>query len=117
MIRQGEIYIVNFGEKYNSEFGKRRPALVIQSDSINILLHKMEYKSVAVIPLTTQTIENAYLRVKIQSRDNLKKESDIVCNWICTVDLQKIQREDGVLTKLSKKELEMVKQKVDFLLD
>lgn len=34
-IRRGEIYLVNFGKKYNSEFGKTRPALIIQNDIAN----------------------------------------------------------------------------------
>ena len=32
MIKQGEVYLVNFGHKYNSELDKIRPAVVIQNN-------------------------------------------------------------------------------------
>ena len=31
-MKRAEVYLVNFGKKYNSEFGKVRPALIIQND-------------------------------------------------------------------------------------
>jgi mRNA interferase MazF len=114
MIKQGDIYIVDFGDKYNSEFGKNRPALIIQSNELNEILSEMEYKSMAVIPLTTNLIDNAFFRVRLNSRDNLKKESDIVCNWICTVDFNRLNTEK-LLTKLTMKELLMVKEKLKYL--
>ncbi len=34
-MKRAEVYLVNFGKKYNSEFGKVRPALIIQNDVAN----------------------------------------------------------------------------------
>ena len=34
-MRRGEIYLVDFAKRYNSEFGKIRPALIIQNDIAN----------------------------------------------------------------------------------
>ena len=31
-MRRDDIYLVNFGKKYNSEFGKIRPAMIVQND-------------------------------------------------------------------------------------
>lgn len=117
MIRQGEIYLVDFGKRYNSEFGKTRPALILQSDKVNRLLEKMEYKSVAVVPLTTDQIEGAFFRVPLEAAGKLEKPSDIVCNWICTVDLERIRVTKGVLTTISKETIQAVREKTFFLLD
>jgi mRNA interferase MazF len=115
MIRQGEIYLINFGKKYNSEFGKIRPAVVIQNNEINKILPEVQYKSVAVIPLTTVLNPNSFFRVHLIARDNLIQDSDIVCNWVCTIDFDKIQT-DNLLTTLSNNELMSVKDKVNFLI-
>ena len=117
MIRQGEIYLVDFGNRYNSEFGKTRPALILQSDKVNRLLDKMEYKSVAVVPLTTDQIEGAFFRVPLEPEGKLEKPSDIVCNWVCTVDLERIRVAEGVLTMISPAVVQAVREKVTFLLD
>ena len=34
-MRREEVYLLSFGKKYNSEFGKIRPALIIQNDIAN----------------------------------------------------------------------------------
>ncbi|KIM11824.1 MAG: hypothetical protein KU37_02920 [Sulfuricurvum sp. PC08-66] len=116
MIAQGEIYWVDFGDKYNSEFGKIRPALIIQSDTINALLDEMQYKSVAVIPLSTQLVKGAFFRVFVAPREALEKPSDIVCNWVCTVDFARIDT-SVCLTRLEPMELESVKAKLAYLVE
>ena len=55
-MKRGEIYLVNFGKKYNSEFEKIRPALIIQNDIANRNIDKVAFKGVSVIPLTTTII-------------------------------------------------------------
>lgn len=71
-MKRGEIYLVNFGKKYNSEFGKIRPALIIQNDIANRNIDKVEFKGVTVIPMSTN-IFGGDLRVKIICRDKLQK--------------------------------------------
>lgn len=117
MIAQGEIYLVEFGEKFHSEFGKLRPALIIQSDRVNRLLDQAAYKSVALIPLSSNLLEGAYFRIRIPARDNLQKESDIVCNWICTMDYGRINLEKGVLTRLEEAEIKDVKMRLAMLVE
>lgn len=72
MIRRGEIYLVNFGKQYNSEFGKVRPALIIQNNLANRVLDKVHFKGVTVVPLTTNLV-GGRLRVQILARDHLKQ--------------------------------------------
>ena len=115
MIRQGEIYLVEFGKNYKSEFGKVRPAVVLQNDIFNALLFTKKYKSVLVVPLSTLDEETEY-KIAIKARDRLKKDSFIVASWICSVDLDRIMVDKGLITKLTMDELQKLKQKICDLL-
>ena len=114
-IKQGDVYLVDFGESYNSEFGKTRPAVIVQNDFLNSILPISRYKSVLVIPFSSKDIESEY-RIKIPKRDNLQKDSYIVVNWICTLDLERVQIDKGLITRLSEDELQELKEKVCKLL-
>lgn len=105
-MKRGEIYLVNFGKKYNSEFGKIRPALIIQNNVANRNIDKVEFKGVTVIPITTNLC-GGNLRVKIQSRENLLQDSEVCVNELCTLDLSRIDL-DKKLTTLNIEELEEV---------
>ena len=109
-MKRGEIYLVNFGKKYNSEFGKIRPALIIQNDIANRNINKVAFKGVTLMPLTTN-ISGGSLRVNIKPRELLKKESEICINELCTLDLSRIDL-DKKLTTLTKSELQEVEKKL-----
>ncbi len=113
-IKRGEVYLVDFGKKYQSELGKIRPALVLQSDYVNDNLDVAPFKSVLVIPLTTD-LRGGRFRVAIAAREKLEKESELIINWMCTVDLKRVISEDP-LTRLNKNELSELKKKLDFFL-
>lgn len=102
-MKRGDIYLVNFGKKYNSEFGKVRPALIIQNDVANRNIDKVEFKGVTVIPISTN-ISGGDLRVCIGARDNLDKTSEICINELCTLDISRIEL-DKLLTSLTIEEL------------
>ena len=109
-MKRGEVYLVNFKKKYHDEFGKVRPALIFQTDILNEQIEKLPHKTVAVIPLTSQVM-GGHFRVTIGARDELKEESDIVVNWICTLDYSLIYK-DKFLTKLTEEELRETEDKV-----
>ena len=109
-MKRGEIYLINFGKKYNSEFGKIRPALIIQNNVANRNIDKVEFKGVTVIPITTNLC-GGNLRVKIQSRENLLQDSEICINELCTLDLSRIDL-NKKLTTLNSEELEEVRIKL-----
>ena len=111
MIKQGEIYLANFGNKYNSEIGKIRPAVVMQNNFLNKSLPKAKYKGVLLIPLTSDDIVTEY-KIKITKRDRLQKDSYIIANWLCTLDLEHILLDKGLIAKLSSNEFELLKQRV-----
>ncbi len=109
-MRRGEIYLVNFGKKYNSEFGKVRPALIIQNDIANRNIDKVTFKGVTMIPLTT-LISGGDVRVHIKARDALDKESEICINEVCTLDQSRIKVEK-CLTVLTATEMDEVNSKM-----
>lgn len=111
MIRRGEVYLVNFGKQYNSEFGKVRPALIIQNNIANRALELVYFKGVTVIPMTTQLTNAQDIRVRIEARDQLDKTSDICINELCTLDLSRIELTKK-LTQLSDHELQDVERKL-----
>lgn len=109
-MRRGEIYLVNFGKKYNSEFGKIRSALVIQNDIANRNIDKVEFKGVTLMPLTTM-LSGGNLRVSVPKRDNLQQDSEVCINELCTLDISRIEL-NNMLTTLSVDEMEDVNKKL-----
>ncbi len=109
-MNRGEIYLVNFGKKYNSEFGKIRPALIIQNDIANRNIDKVAFKGVSVLPLTTN-ITGGSLRVKIDKKEYLEHTSEVCINEICTLDLTRIDL-SKVLTRVSKEQQDEINSKL-----
>ncbi len=111
MIRQGEVYLVNFAKKYNSEFEKIRPAVVLQNNFLNKAIEQKKYKSILVVPLSTSSINDNF-NLPIKARDNLLQDSECVANWICTLDIDRFLFDKGILTVLTDSELEALQGKV-----
>ena len=113
-VKRGAIYLVDFGLKYQSELGKIRPAVVMQSDYINDNLEVAPFKSVLVIPLTTD-IKGGRFRQEISARDALEKQSELIINWMCTIVHTRFVNQD-VLTVLKDNEIKELQKKIDFFL-
>jgi len=109
-MRRGEIYPVNFGKKYNSEFGKIRPALIIQNNIANRVIDRVAFKGVTLLPLTTR-ISGGSLRVVLEARDHLRQRSEICINELCTLDLSRIDLSQ-CLTTLTAEEMGEVEEKL-----
>ncbi len=109
-VKRGQIWLINFGKKYHSEFGKVRPALVIQTNLLNNILDKIIFKGVTVIPLTTN-LTGGDLRVLIEKRDKLEKDSEICINELCTVDISRFIGSES-LTELKDDEIFEVNEKL-----
>ena len=113
-IKRGEIHLVDFGKKYQSELGKIRPAMVLQSNYVNDNLDVAKFKSILVIPLTTD-LKGGRFRFNLPAREKLEKESELIINWMCTVDLKRVVSAEP-LTILSQHELTELKTKLDFFM-
>ncbi len=111
MIKQGEIYLVDFAKKYHSEFGKVRPAVILQNDFLNRANSEQIYHSILVAPLSTVEATDDY-KMFIEARGALRSDSYIVANWICTLDIRRVDLDQGCLTTLTSEELSILKSKV-----
>jgi len=111
MVSRGDIWLVNLNPvKKSNEVGKIRPALVLQNDELN----HGDYPTTIIIPLTTSLIDDAEpLRYRIDAKDELEKDSDLLIAQIRSVDNVRFLKK---LTQLSSKELDYVKQLLDEVL-
>ena len=82
-MKRGEIYLANLNPKKGDEIGKIRPVLIYQSNMLNSIGHT----TTIVIPLSTKLIDDAQpLRYRINKRDALDYDSDIVIDQIRSID-------------------------------
>jgi mRNA interferase MazF len=101
--KRGGIYLANFNPSKQTEPGKIRPCVIMQSDLLNDIGHP----STTLLPLTTQLIEEAQpLRYRVTARDALESDSDIMLDQTRTIDNRRIFSD--VLTILSKQEVNEV---------
>jgi mRNA interferase MazF len=92
--KRGDIVTVNLNPKKGHEVGKVRPAIIISDDDENSVLDTL-----ILLPLSTDLIEDMEpYRMRIEKRDNLKQDSDILINQIRTLSKQRIGEKIAELT-------------------
>ncbi len=112
MFNRGSIYLAKLYPSKGHEPGKTRPVLVLQTNMLNHIGHT----TVIIVPLTTQLIEGAYpLRYNISKRDDLKEESQLLCDQIRAIDVNRLISEP--LATLLKDEMIEVEQQIQAILD
>lgn len=97
MIRGQLVTIVVTGD-----FGKPRPALVIQADAF------AEHSSVTVLPVTSMLVDAPLLRVTVQpnTENGLQKPSQVMVDKILTIKRDKIGAAFGRLDGATLLEIE-----------
>lgn len=91
----GDIVIVNLYPKKGDEVGKTRPAVIISGSDENSILG-----TVVLMPLSTDLLNDMQpYRMRINSRENLKKDSDILINQIRTLSKTRIKEKIAKLTE------------------
>ena len=115
-MRRGEIYLVEFGKRYLSSLGKRRPAVLFSAQEYLDVIEEIPYPSVLVFPLTTQCVEDPanLLRVSLSPRERLRRESEIIVNWCCSVDRMSVRSDLGPLCRCSSEEMRELEEKFLF---
>ena len=113
MLRRGGVYLVDFGQRYQGNIGKIRPAVILSAQGYLDIVDQLQYQSVLVIPLTTQCLDNPsnLLRSKITPRGRLQKQSEAIINWSCSVDMENIDLKTGALVVLHSSELKELEEK------
>ena len=111
MVSRGDIWLINLNPvKKNNEIGKIRPALVLQNDELN----SGGYPTTVIMPLTTSLIDDSEpLRFRINAKEKLKQDSDILIAHIRSVDNARFIEK---LTSLSDDELRKIKKLLDEIL-
>ncbi len=108
---RSEIWLANLNpSKKANEIGKIRPVLIFQNDEIN----RSSYPTTIILPLTTSLIDNAKpLRFRVEKRENLKKNSDILIAHIRSIDnIRLIEK----IASLNKNEMIEIKELLDEVL-
>ena len=112
MFERGGVYLASLYPSKGSEVGKRRPVLIVQTDLLNSIGHATSI----ILPLTTVIIKDAFpLRFDIKKRDNIKKDSQLLCDQIRTIDIARLDGEK--LAQLSAEEMFQIEQQVQMVLD
>jgi mRNA interferase MazF len=102
-LSRGDIVIVNLYPKKGDEVGKIRPAVVISGDDENSILD-----TVILVPLSTDLIDDMFpYRIRIEKRENLKQDSDILINQIRTLSKIRIKEK---IAKLTPQEYDLLTQ-------
>lgn len=95
-LNRGDIVVVNLYPKKGDEVGKIRPAVIISGNDENTILD-----TVVLMPLSTDLIDDMLpYRVRIQKRDKLKEDSDILINQIRSLSKTRIKEKIASLSKL-----------------
>jgi mRNA interferase MazF len=79
------------------DYGKGRPALVVQSDLFN-----ETHSSVAICPITSHLVEAPLFRILLSptEKNGLQKTSQIMIDKITAVKRERIREKIGIITKL-----------------
>ena len=112
MIERSGIYLAKLYPTRGHEVGKTRPVLILQTDTLNHIGHT----TVIIAPLTTQCIEDAYpLRYRIGPREKLERTSEVLCDQIRAIDINRIVPEK--LTTLKQEEMWQIEEQIKLVLD
>ena len=110
-MKRGEIYLANLNPKKGDEIGKIRPVLIYQSNMLNSIGHT----TTIVIPLSTKLIDDAQpLRYRINKRDALDYDSDIVIDQIRSIDNNRLT--SNAISSLHPHEMDDVDMMVSIVL-
>jgi mRNA interferase MazF len=87
MLERGNIYLAKLNPARGAEPGKVRPVLVFQDNALN----EVNHSTVIILPLTTNLIDDAFpLRFRLSKREQLDQDSDILCDQIRAIDIQRV---------------------------
>ena len=95
-LRRGQIYWVDWSPARGSEQAGRRPALIVQADSANVL---DEYALTVVVTISGSGLDNARMHVPVEPSklNGLSKRSFVRCEQIVTITRGRLQEYIGFL--------------------
>jgi mRNA interferase MazF len=98
VIKRGDIVVCAL----QGDYGKPRPAIVIQSDIFN-----STHSSITVCPLTTHAVDAPVFRLALDPRpeNGLKQFSQIMVDKVVSIRRDKIREKIGSLSSIEQKNL------------
>ena len=112
IFKRGDLHLAKLYPQTGNEVGKTRPVLIYQTD----LLNHVPHSTIIIIPLSTRLIDGAYpLRYRVSQRENLKQNSDLLCDQLRSIDPQRLN--PNKIGSLSMFELLELDHQVKIILD
>lgn len=85
--RHGSLWLANLNLKRGTEPGKVRPVLILQNQA----LLDAHHPSTLIVPLTTNLVDDAEpLRIRINAKDGLEYNSDLLIDQIRSIDNKRL---------------------------
>jgi mRNA interferase MazF len=111
-IKQYEIWIADLNPQMETEAGKTRPVLVVQTN----LLNQIPHPSTIICPITTNVKkESDILRVHIKKGEaNLHQNCDVMIDQIRAIDNKRLVKKVG---ELPPKLVDAVKENLMIIID
>lgn len=113
MIRQGDLYWVDFPDPYGSEAGYRHPVVVIQNDVVNASgIHTV----IVCVSTTNLNLAKARGNVLLNPREgDLPQRSVIIASQVTAIDKSLIH-EDQYIGRLSRRRVIQIIEGINILL-
>jgi len=83
---------------------------------LNMMVERTQFNDVVVLPLSSKIRENDFY-YHLEPRDNLEKESVILCNAIKMISADRLLTDKGLLTQLSEDEMVEIEKILYILFD
>ncbi len=101
-VKHGHLYLADLSPRQGTEPGKLRPVLVIQTDYLN----EVEHLSTWILPCTTRTVGENFLRVVLPKKIAGNSEvCEVMIDQSRSIDNKRFQRELGKLPPLILREI------------
>jgi mRNA interferase MazF len=99
--KRGDIVTINLNPKKGDEVGKIRPAVIVSGVEENMIVD-----TIIVMPLSTSLIDDMKpFRVRVQKREKLKHDSDVLINHIRAISKKRVGEKIASITESEYQEI------------
>jgi mRNA interferase MazF len=111
MRSRGEVWLADLNPPHGTEPGKKRPVLIVQSQT----LLDAEHPSTLIVPLTTRLIDDVEpLRIRVSPSGRLTRDSDLLMDQLRAIDNRRLA--EGPLTEFGEPVMARVRSALQQLL-
>ena len=98
LMLRGEIYAVDLDPAVGSEANKRRPAVIVSNDAVNVTAARLGRGVVTVVPITSNARRVYAFQVRLPAAEtSLARDSKAQVEQIRTVSVRRLGRYLGVV--------------------